>query len=179
LTDLRDLTTAVQRLRRLFDLDSDPYAVDARLSADPRLAPLVARRPGLRSPGAAEPEEFAVRALAGRVKSEWLVERYGTPLDQPSGGLTHLFPAPAELLADEPALGAVADIRLDPGADRDATEQALLALPGMTPLAAGLIRMRALGDPDVAPLGEPGTDGWRPWRSYGMRHLWLDRPTGP
>ncbi|MYY84614.1 DNA-3-methyladenine glycosylase 2 family protein, partial [Streptomyces sp. SID335] len=26
LTDLRDLTTAVRRLRRLFDLDADPYA---------------------------------------------------------------------------------------------------------------------------------------------------------
>ncbi|MYS29617.1 helix-turn-helix domain-containing protein, partial [Streptomyces sp. SID7804] len=53
LTDPRDLTTAVQRLRRLFDLDADPYAVDERLGADPRLAPLIAARPGLRSPGAA------------------------------------------------------------------------------------------------------------------------------
>lgn len=39
LTDLRDLTTAVQRLRRLLDLDADPYAVDERLRADPLLAP--------------------------------------------------------------------------------------------------------------------------------------------
>ncbi|MYW28263.1 AlkA N-terminal domain-containing protein, partial [Streptomyces sp. SID2119] len=44
LTDLRDLTTAVQRLRRLFDLDADPYAVDEALATDPRLAPLVAAR---------------------------------------------------------------------------------------------------------------------------------------
>ncbi|NEB49370.1 AlkA N-terminal domain-containing protein, partial [Streptomyces sp. SID339] len=66
LTDLRDLTTAVRRLRRLFDLDADPYAVDERLGADPRLAPLVAARPGLRSPGTADPDEFAVRALVGR-----------------------------------------------------------------------------------------------------------------
>ncbi|MEV6792023.1 AlkA N-terminal domain-containing protein [Streptomyces sp. NPDC051320] len=180
LTDLRDLTTAVQRLRRLFDLDADPRAIDERLSADPRLAPLVSRRPGLRSPGAAEPEEFAVRALAGRAKSEWLAERYGTPLDQPCGGLTHLFPAPADLLADEPSLGAVAGVRLDPGADRDESERALAALPGMTPVAAALIRMRALGDPDVAPVGETETDSWRPWRSYAVRHIWLDDrpPTG-
>ncbi len=68
LTDLRDLTTAVQRLRRLFDLDADPYAVDRHLGADPRLAPLVAARPGLRSPGAADPDEFAVRALVGRTE---------------------------------------------------------------------------------------------------------------
>lgn len=46
LTDLRDLTTAVQRLRRLFDLDADPYAVDELLAADPRLALDVAARPG-------------------------------------------------------------------------------------------------------------------------------------
>ncbi|WP_327299523.1 MULTISPECIES: AlkA N-terminal domain-containing protein [unclassified Streptomyces] len=175
LTDLRDLTTAVQRLRRLFDLDADPYAIDERLAADPRLAPLVARRPGLRSPGTAEPEEFAVRALAGREKSQWLVERYGTALDRPCGGLTHLFPAPAGLLADEPSLGAVSAVRLDPGADRDEAEQALLALPGMTPRGAALIRMRALGDPDVAFPGEPGAESWRPWRSYALRHIWLEQ----
>ncbi|MDG4866186.1 AlkA N-terminal domain-containing protein, partial [Streptomyces sp. T-3] len=58
LTDLRDLTTAVQRLRRLFDLDADPQAVDERLGADVELGPLVAARPGLRSPGAADPAEL-------------------------------------------------------------------------------------------------------------------------
>lgn len=66
LTDLRDLTTAVGRLRRLFDLDADPYAIDERLALDPRLAPLVAARPGLRSPGAADPDELALRLVAGR-----------------------------------------------------------------------------------------------------------------
>ncbi|MGW0760777.1 bifunctional transcriptional activator/DNA repair enzyme AdaA, partial [Streptomyces sp. NPDC002814] len=54
LTDLRDLTTAVQRLRRLFDLDADPYAVDERLGADPRLAPRVAAPPRRRWAGAAD-----------------------------------------------------------------------------------------------------------------------------
>ncbi|MET8942677.1 Ada metal-binding domain-containing protein, partial [Streptomyces sp. NPDC004542] len=44
LTDLRDLTTAVQRLRRLFDLDADPYAVDERLGAPP--PPCSTRAPG-------------------------------------------------------------------------------------------------------------------------------------
>src|SRR5690606_17833438 len=83
LTDLRDLTTAVQRLRRLFDLDADPYAVDARLGADPRLAPLVAARPGLRSPGTADPDELAVRALVGRDRAALLVQRYGKALDAP------------------------------------------------------------------------------------------------
>ncbi|MFD4629189.1 DNA-3-methyladenine glycosylase 2 family protein [Streptomyces sp. NPDC058284] len=182
LTDLRDLTTAVQRLRRLFDLDADPYAVDERLGADPRLAPLVAARPGLRSPGAADPEEFAVRALTGRAGAERLVGRYGKALDAACGRLTHVFPAPAELTAEPGPLGALAtaladgSLRLDAGADRDDAEAALRALPGVDARTAAVIRMRALGDPDVAlPDGtQPATaDAWRPWRSYALRHLSL------
>jgi AraC family transcriptional regulator of adaptative response / DNA-3-methyladenine glycosylase II len=179
LTDLRDLTTAVQRLRRLFDLDADPYAVDERLGADPRLAPLVAARPGLRSPGTADPDELAVRALAGRTEARRLVQRYGKALDAPCGTLTHLFPEPAALAGAEPGgpLGALAAaladgaVRLDPGADRDDAERALLALPGVDAVTAAVVRTRALGDPDVAPPGRSVPDTWRPWRSYALNHL--------
>ncbi|MFH8612244.1 DNA-3-methyladenine glycosylase 2 family protein [Streptomyces sp. NPDC018029] len=186
LTDLRDLTTAVQRLRRLFDLDADPYAVDARLAADPRLAPLVEARPGLRSPGAADPDEFAVRALVGREGAERLVARHGKVLDAACGRLTHVFPAPAELAAEPGPLGVLAaaladgSLRLDAGADRDDAEAALRALPGLDARTAAVIRMRALGDPDVALPGapEPPSDSWRPWRSYALRHLALAAPAG-
>ncbi|WP_328504855.1 helix-turn-helix domain-containing protein [Streptomyces sp. NBC_00457] len=179
LTDLRDLTTAVQRLRRLFDLDADPYAVDERLGADPRLAPLVAARPGLRSPGAADPEELAVRALVGRTAAEQLVRRYGKALDAPCGSLTHVFPEPAVLAEAEPdgPLGALTaaladgSVRLDPGADRDDAQDALLALPGMGARTVAIIRTRALGDPDVAVPGTDVPDSWRPWRSYALQHL--------
>ncbi|MET9971757.1 AlkA N-terminal domain-containing protein [Streptomyces sp. NPDC006356] len=179
LTDPRDLTTAVHRLRRLFDLDADPYAVDERLGADPRLAPLVAARPGLRSPGAADAEELAVRTLVGAERAEVLVRRYGKALDAPCGSLTHLFPEAAVLAEAEPhgALGtltaALADgaVRLDPGADRDEAEQALLALPGSDARTVAVIRTRALGDPDVAPPGVDVPDSWRPWRSYALQHL--------
>ncbi|WP_411151010.1 DNA-3-methyladenine glycosylase 2 family protein [Streptomyces sp. A30] len=179
LTDPRDLTTAVQRLRRLFDLDADPYAIDERLGADPRLAPLVAARPGLRSPGAADPEELAVRALVGRAEAERLVQRYGKTLDAPCGSLTHLFPEPAVLAGAEPdgTLGALttalADgaVRLDPGADRDDAEAALLAVPGLDARTVAAVRTRALGDPDVAPPGSDIPDTWRPWRSYALQHL--------
>ncbi|THA62138.1 DNA-3-methyladenine glycosylase 2 family protein [Streptomyces sp. A0958] len=177
LTDLRDLTTAVQRLRRLFDLDADPYAVDELLAADPQLAPDVAARPGLRSPGAADAEEFAVRALVGHPAAGELVAEYGKALDVPCGGLTHVFPEPGALAdADvDPSLraltAALADggLRLDAGADRDEAEQALLRLPGIGPTTAALIRMRGLGDPDVDPYETPGAHRWRPWRSYGVR----------
>ncbi|MGW6209216.1 DNA-3-methyladenine glycosylase 2 family protein [Streptomyces sp. NPDC055089] len=177
LTDLRDLTTAVQRLRRLFDLDADPYAVDELLGADPMLAAGVAVRPGVRSPGTADPEEFAVRALVGPAAADELVELYGKVLDVSCGGLTHVFPEPGVLAGavSDPALRALAtaladgDVRLDAGADRDAAEQALLRLPGLGPATAKLIRMRGLGDPDVDPHGTPGSERWRPWRSYGVR----------
>ncbi|MFD5473659.1 AlkA N-terminal domain-containing protein [Streptomyces sp. NPDC127105] len=179
LTDPRDLTTAVQRLRRLFDLDADPYAVDERLGADPRLAPLVAARPGLRSPGSADPPETAIRALVGPAAAAELVQRHGKALDAPSGTLTHLFPEPDVLAGAEPdgPLGALAaaladgTVRLDPGADRDDTHRALLALPGLDPATAAAIRTRALGDPDVAPPGADTPESWRPWRSYALRHL--------
>jgi len=179
LTDHRDLTTAVQRLRRLFDLDADPYAVDERLGADPRLAPLVAARPGLRSPGTADPEELAVRALVGRAEAERLVRRYGKTLDAPSGGLTHLFPEPSALVDAVPGeplaalAAALADgtVRLDGGVDRDDAEEALLALPGMDAATVAVIRTRALGDPDVAPPGVDVPDAWRPWRSYAVQHM--------
>ncbi|PCG86295.1 AraC family transcriptional regulator [Streptomyces sp. WZ.A104] len=178
LADLRDLTTAVQRLRRLLDLDADPYAVDEALAADPQLAPLVAARPGLRSPGAADPEEAAVRALVGRERARELVERYGKALDVPCGGLTHVFPEPGALAgsAEDPALDALAAaladgrLRLDAGADRGEAERTLLTLPGIGRRTAALIRMRALGDPDVDPYGMPGGEDWRPWRSYAVRH---------
>ncbi|MGW2631711.1 DNA-3-methyladenine glycosylase 2 family protein [Streptomyces chattanoogensis] len=184
LSDPRDLATAVQRLRRLFDLDADPYAVAERLGADPLLGPLVAERPGLRSPGAADPEELAVRTVLGGPPecAAELVRAYGKPLDTADGGLTHLFPAPAELTgADVPApvralCTALADgtLLLDAGADRAAAERTLAALPGVGPRAAAYIRMRGMGDPDVgAAFGPAGTaDAWRPWGAYALHHLW-------
>ncbi|MFD3523335.1 DNA-3-methyladenine glycosylase 2 family protein [Streptomyces sp. NPDC058653] len=176
LTDLRDLTTAVQRLRRLLDLDADPYAVDERLGADPLLAPLVAARPGLRAPGTADPEEYALRVHAGPTEARRLVAAYGDPVERPCGTLTRLFPAPGALV-DDPVAGPLAralaggTVRLDTGASRDEAERALLTVPGMTARTAALIRMRGLGDPDVSPDDEPGQTAWRPWRSYAAQHL--------
>ncbi|MFE7336573.1 DNA-3-methyladenine glycosylase 2 family protein, partial [Streptomyces fimicarius] len=104
---------------------------------------------------------------------------YGKALDVPCGGLTHVFPEPDVLAgsAEDPVLAglaaALADgrLRLDAGADRDEAERTLLTLPGIGRRTAALIRLRALGDPDVDPYGTPGAERWRPWRSYAVRHL--------
>ena len=48
---MRALPAIVARIRRVFDLGADIVTIGAHLSRDPRLAPLVKKRPGLRAPG--------------------------------------------------------------------------------------------------------------------------------
>jgi methylphosphotriester-DNA--protein-cysteine methyltransferase len=48
---VRALPAIVARIRRVFDLGADIVTIGAHLSRDPRLAPLVRKRPGLRAPG--------------------------------------------------------------------------------------------------------------------------------
>jgi AraC family transcriptional regulator of adaptative response / DNA-3-methyladenine glycosylase II len=174
LAELRDLGVAVSRCRRLLDLDADPQAVDAALSADPALAPLVATAPGRRVPASPDAAELAVRAVLGqqvsiagaRTLTARLLTATGTPLPEPAGSLTHAFPRPETLAgADLSAVGltgarrrtvsglatALAEgrLRLDAGADRAEAGRALLALPGIGPWTAALVALRGLGDPDV------------------------------
>ena len=174
LTDLRDLATAVARVRRLLDLDSDPSAVDAQLATSGCLAELVAARPGLRSPGAVDGSELAIRALLGqqvtvaaaRTLAARLVEWHGKPVTTPYPELTHAFPTAEALAAVDPTTlppmprsratalvglaAALADgLELHPGVDRDEVGDRLLSLPGIGPWTVGYIRMRALHDPDV------------------------------
>jgi len=177
LEDLRDLTAAVQRCRRLLDLDADPEAVTGYLSvceSDPVLGPLALANPGRRSPGHVDGSELALRAVLGQQVSvaaarrlgARLVAAYGKPLSRPDGPLTHCFPAAETLAAADPAAlpmprsralaltglaSALAsgELVLDPGAERDRAEATLLALPGIGPWTASYIRMRALSDPDA------------------------------
>ncbi|MEU1278646.1 AlkA N-terminal domain-containing protein [Streptomyces sp. NPDC005805] len=174
LTDLRDLTIAISRCRWLLDLDADPVAVDDQLRADPHLAPLVDKAPGRRVPRTVDAAEFAVRAVLGqqvstaaaRTHAARLVTAHGTPVDDPEGGLTHLFPAPGALAALDPetlalprsrrttltrlvAALAEGSLLLDPGSDWDRARAVLGELPGFGPWTTEVIAMRALGDPDA------------------------------
>jgi len=49
--EVRALPAIVARVKRVFDLGADIVTIDSHLARDPRLAPLIARRPGLRAPG--------------------------------------------------------------------------------------------------------------------------------
>ena len=174
LDDFRDLTTAISKTRRMLDLDADPEAIDSLLGADDYLRPLVAKAPGQRIPRTADENELAVRAVLGqqvstkaaRTLGAKLVIRYGRPVDDHAGGLTHTFPSVEDLVAlDASTLGvprsrqrtlttlvrslADGDIVLDAGADWYQARAQLLELPGIGPWTAELVAMRGLGDPDA------------------------------
>ncbi|MER6738609.1 AlkA N-terminal domain-containing protein [Streptomyces puniciscabiei] len=174
LSDLRDLPVAISRCRRMLDLDADPVAVDDRLRTDPLLAPLVDKAPGRRVPRTVDEAEFAVRAVLGqqvstaaaRTHAARLVTAHGKPLDDPEGGLTHLFPSAEALAAVDPETLAMPRTRrttfttlvrelaegtLHLGVESDwaETRARLLSLPGFGPWTVDVIAMRALGDPDA------------------------------
>jgi AraC family transcriptional regulator of adaptative response / DNA-3-methyladenine glycosylase II len=94
LEDLRDLAPAVQRCRRLLDLDADPATVSAFLSRSEVLKPAVTACPGRRVPGHVDGDELAIRAVLGQQVSVAAARRlgarlttaYGKPLDRAPDG---------------------------------------------------------------------------------------------
>jgi AraC family transcriptional regulator of adaptative response / DNA-3-methyladenine glycosylase II len=181
LDDLRDLAAAVARCRRLLDLDADPLAIAEALGPDEVIGGLVRARPGLRVPGCADGDELALRAVLGqqaslraaRRQTARLVETFGTPLAQPVGAVTHLFPAAAVVAeADLNALAGLAlrrealqtlaarlangDVRIDAGSDPTEALAGLLAIRGIGPWTAGYVAMRGFHDPDAFPNGDAG-----------------------
>ncbi|MFD4670910.1 bifunctional transcriptional activator/DNA repair enzyme AdaA [Lentzea sp. NPDC058450] len=160
LADVRDLGTAVARVRRLLDLDADPVAVDTFLGADPAIGPLVRATPGIRVPGSVDGAETLLRLVAPFA---------GVPLQIPDGALTHLYTA-----ADHPLTEALATGRLaiDVGRTQEDLTEELTRAAGAE--VADEVAMRVLGAPDVLALPEHlAQDGrqWRPWRSYAAAHL--------
>lgn len=171
-----DAAAGAALARRLFDLDTDPEAVDAVLGADDVLRPLVERRPGVRVPGCADPHELVVRAIIGqqvsvagaRTIAARLAAELGEPLSVPDpAGVVHRhFPTAATLAELDPAelpmprargrslIGACAALaagalELGPGADPVAARVALLSLAGIGPWTADYIVLRCLADRDV------------------------------
>ena len=181
---VQSIPAIVARVRRLFDLGADIETIDAHLSLDPRLAPFVARRPGLRAPGGWDGFELAVRAILGqqvsvsaaRKLAEQLVAKHGEPVarefaDDPR--LTHVFP-------DATTLARVTEIAVGMPAARRASltqlAQAVSADPnlfrpvgtieeavgklrnirGIGEWTAQYIALRALGETDAFPPADIG-----------------------
>ena len=181
LGDERDLDAAVSGCRRLLDLDRDPAPIAAHLGADPVIGELATAAPDRRVPGHPDGCELAVRAVLGQQVSvvagtklvTRIVDELGTPLPEPVGEVTHLFPPAAAIARLDPdalpmprsrgrtLVGVAAELAagrlvLHDAADPAQTVTALLALPGIGPWTAGYIAMRALGDPDAFIPGDAG-----------------------
>ena len=174
----------LRRVRRLFDVDTDPAPIHATLSRDRMLAPLLRNRPGVRVPGAWDPFELAVRAIVGQQVS---VAGARTILGRIAAthGLT------AEALASVTVEGMprkrAETIRLfarEVVAGADVRE---VRVPGVGPWTASYIAMR-LGDRDAFPAGDLvlrrkagnlterellfRAEPWRPFRAYAAMLLW-------
>ena len=177
LQDLRDMASAVNRSRRLLDLDSDPVAVIEAFEGDPLLGELVRKTPGLRVPGHVDGFEVAVRAIVGqqvsvagaRTTLGKIANMHGEELPSALGArspdISRVFPS-AETMADvnpdqlgvPKARGATivriarafaeGRICVDPGSDADDAAAALLGEKGIGPWTASYVRLRSFGDPD-------------------------------
>jgi len=172
--DPRALLAIVERVRRMFDLGADPSVIAEQLSGDPLLRRSAAAHAGIRTPGAWDAFEIAVRAILGQqisVKAATTIAgriagRWGSPLDG-SAALNRLFPTPDQL-ADAPleeagiisarasTLRSLARAVRDGGVvfDGVATIDALRAIPGIGDWTAQYVAMRALNEPDAFPSGD-------------------------
>jgi AraC family transcriptional regulator of adaptative response / DNA-3-methyladenine glycosylase II len=173
------LMPLLARLRQLFDLDAEPAVIDAHLEQG-GLAAQVARRRGIRIPGAIDAFEIVLGALirgplpAGKAAHEAVrrvVRALGEPLQTGVLGLDRLAPTAARVAdAGAARLGALGvaprraralaaaaraiacgELALEPGSDIHEARRALLAIDGVTGRLATEIVIRTLYWPDAFP----------------------------
>ncbi|USQ79488.1 DNA-3-methyladenine glycosylase family protein [Ornithinimicrobium faecis] len=161
-----------------FDLTTDPGPVAARLSLDPRLAPLVSQRPALRPLRHPAGFEAAIDTVVGQQVTLSSARLFGERLRAAySPGAVEglrIFPS-ADTLVRAPleelraAVGlttsrartvqAVAQLfadgfHLTPEADPTSARAHLLGVPGVGPWTVEYLALRALGDPDAFPSSD-------------------------
>lgn len=193
----------IARLRRLFDLDVDPEAVDRHLVKHPKLAPLVQAGPGIRVPGVWDPFEGAVRAVLGQQVSVARARNLASALCERFGA--DGFPDPQTLAdADVASIGlprirgraisSIAQRVVDAGVgwleDAESLRAGFVDIPGLGPWTAEYAAMRISRDADAFPdtdwgvvkaLGLKGraarqwAEPCRPWRAYAVMHLWCSQ----
>jgi AraC family transcriptional regulator of adaptative response / DNA-3-methyladenine glycosylase II len=176
------LMPLLARLRQLFDLDAEPAVIDAHLDQG-GLGSLVARRHGIRIPGALDSFEVVLGALirgagspgtSARDPTQRVVRALGDPIDTGILALDRLAPtadrvaeagparlealgvSPRRALALASAARAIADgcLVLEPGSDVVAAHRALLAIEGVSDRLATQIVMRTLYWPDAFPASD-------------------------
>ena len=180
--NVRALPAIVGRVKRLFDVGADIEAIGAELSSDATLAGLIARRPGLRVPGAWDGFELATRAVLGQQVTVGAARRLAGALVAACGlrasyagnaDIGNLFPDPARLLAaDLGSLGmprarkatlkAVAEAALrnprlfEAAPSLDDAVARLRAIPGVGEWTAQYVALRAMHETDAFPATDAG-----------------------
>jgi AraC family transcriptional regulator, regulatory protein of adaptative response / DNA-3-methyladenine glycosylase II len=182
--ELHLLPVIVARVRRVFDLDADVSTIGRHLAVDPFLAPLIAKHPGLRVPGAWDGFELAVRAILGqqitvelaRQLAGSLVALCGKPMpsiERAPNDLAYTFPTPGQLLATnlsslkmpgsrKRTLLALAEVvsrnpkLFEPFHNIDAAVARLREIPGIGDWTAHYIALRALRETDAFPASDVG-----------------------
>lgn len=180
LDDASAIGSILNRVRRMFDLDSDPLLVANAMDGNKALSGLLAKRPGARIPTGWDPFETAIATILGQLVSvsqgrrlvDEVVRLYGTPsgLEQMEhkGAPILLFPAPGILArADFAGLGttgkrkealaafssevASGRLSLDPTQSPEEFQARLLAIPGIGRWTADYMALRVLGHADAFP----------------------------
>jgi AraC family transcriptional regulator of adaptative response / DNA-3-methyladenine glycosylase II len=181
---VQSLPSIISRVRRLFDLGADIETIDAHLSLDRSLAPLIAQRPGLRAPGGWDGFELAVRAVLGQQVTlaaacrlaRQLVLNHGEPVAPDfvsDPRLTHVLPdahklaraesievgmpAARQAALKELAQAAAADPNLfRPVATIEEAVARLRRIRGIGEWTAQYIALRALRETDAFPAADIG-----------------------
>jgi AraC family transcriptional regulator of adaptative response / DNA-3-methyladenine glycosylase II len=192
LSDLRDVTAAVQRCRRLLDLDADPWAISGFFADDPAIGPLAAACPGRRAIGAVDGNEIAIRAVLGQQVSVAAARRLGARLvalcgtppagsvdaagvagvagglpaaeGRDGGALTHVFPDAATIAGLDPAVLPMPLARA----------RALITLASA--LASGAISLDPGADREEAQARLLALPGIGPWTAGYIRLRALSDP---
>ncbi|AHX62335.1 AlkA N-terminal domain-containing protein [Aeromonas media] len=199
------LPDILYRVRRMWDLDADMVRIGKQLGQDSLLARIQGRWPGVRLPGGWDEYEVMLRAIVGQQVSVKgaitimgrLVARtlaqFGTAQLPTQAQLCELnldgIGMPGSRIRTLQGLAsALASGKLTLGS---ASDEQLLALPGIGPWtvaywrlrcgldtdafpASDLVLQKALGGGTKLPVKEVETRSapWQPWRAYAASWLW-------
>ncbi|MFA7823198.1 AlkA N-terminal domain-containing protein [Aeromonas dhakensis] len=199
------LPDLLYRVRRMWDLDADMQRIGARLGQDPLLARLQARWPGVRLPAGWDEYEVMLRAIVGqqvsvkgaitilgrlvaRTEAQFGVAQLPTPAQLCELNLDGIGMPGSRIRTLQGLAQALASGELNLTC---ASDEQLLALPGIGPWTVAYWRLRCGLDPDAFPASDlvllkalgGGTklpvkavlahsERWRPWRGYAASWLW-------
>lgn len=195
------LFAVAQRVRQMFDLDSDPLLIANCFQTDPLLSKLWLRKPGLRVARGWDPFESAVCTILGQLVSLAQARKLVHQLVSAYGSEGKYFPEPkvlaeaslAEVRTTENRKAAIRELarrvvsgELDLHSPQgpEQMKRALLEIPGLGPWSAEYICLRALGHTDSFPKTDLilkrvlekhpklNLDAIKPWRSYAAVYLW-------